>query len=66
MAMGRGHLNLGQSSPCLVTDGIQTPKTNPPNPPRQDSPVPSLPREQTPRQPTPGPSGTRWSEDLFR
>ncbi|MBW0592939.1 hypothetical protein O181_132654, partial [Austropuccinia psidii MF-1] len=39
---------------------------NPPNPPRQDSPVPSLPREQTPRQPTPGPSGTRWSEDLFR
>ncbi|MBW0576674.1 hypothetical protein O181_116389 [Austropuccinia psidii MF-1] len=28
---------------------------NPPKPPRQDSPVPSLPREQTPRQPTPGP-----------
>ncbi|MBW0588640.1 hypothetical protein O181_128355, partial [Austropuccinia psidii MF-1] len=29
------------------------------------SPVPSLPCEQTPRQPTPGPSGTRWSEELF-
>ncbi|MBW0511021.1 hypothetical protein O181_050736 [Austropuccinia psidii MF-1] len=23
-----------------------------------------MPREQTPRQPTPGPSGTQWSEDL--
>ncbi|MBW0592863.1 hypothetical protein O181_132578, partial [Austropuccinia psidii MF-1] len=31
----------------------------------QDSPIPSLPHEQTPRQPTPGPSGTRWSEELF-
>ncbi|MBW0541780.1 hypothetical protein O181_081495, partial [Austropuccinia psidii MF-1] len=30
------------------------------------SPVPSLPFEQTLRQPTPGPSGTRWSEELFR
>ncbi|MBW0557423.1 hypothetical protein O181_097138, partial [Austropuccinia psidii MF-1] len=39
---------------------------NPQNPPRQDSPIPSLPREQTPWQPTPGPSGTRWSEELFR
>ncbi|MBW0587999.1 hypothetical protein O181_127714, partial [Austropuccinia psidii MF-1] len=35
----------------IVTNGIQTP---------------NLPREQTPRQPTPGPSGTRWSEELFR
>ncbi|MBW0560774.1 hypothetical protein O181_100489, partial [Austropuccinia psidii MF-1] len=34
--------------------------------PLQDSPVSSLPREQTPPQPTPGPSGTQWSEDLFR
>ncbi|MBW0593734.1 hypothetical protein O181_133449, partial [Austropuccinia psidii MF-1] len=39
---------------------------NPPNRRRQDTPVPSLPREKTPRQPTPGPSGTQWSEDLFR
>ncbi|MBW0565605.1 hypothetical protein O181_105320 [Austropuccinia psidii MF-1] len=39
---------------------------NPPDPPRQDSPIPSLPRKQTLRQPTPGPSGTRWSEELFR
>ncbi|MBW0577985.1 hypothetical protein O181_117700, partial [Austropuccinia psidii MF-1] len=46
--------------------GFKRQKPNPPNPPRQDSPVPTLPREQTPRQPTPGPSGTRWSEDLFR
>ncbi|MBW0523267.1 hypothetical protein O181_062982 [Austropuccinia psidii MF-1] len=38
---------------------------NQPNPLRQDSPVPSLPCKQTPRQPTPGPSGTRWLEDLF-
>ncbi|MBW0570192.1 hypothetical protein O181_109907 [Austropuccinia psidii MF-1] len=39
---------------------------NPPNPPQQDSPVPHMPREQTLRQPTPGPSGTRWLEDLSR
>ncbi|MBW0489261.1 hypothetical protein O181_028976 [Austropuccinia psidii MF-1] len=25
-----------------------------------------MPREQTPRQPTPGPSGTQWLEDLSR
>ncbi|MBW0504172.1 hypothetical protein O181_043887 [Austropuccinia psidii MF-1] len=41
-------------------------KQNPANPPQQDSPVPSLPCKQTPRQPTPGPSGTQWSEELFR
>ncbi|MBW0551617.1 hypothetical protein O181_091332 [Austropuccinia psidii MF-1] len=46
--------------------GLKRQKQNPPNPPRQDSPVPSLPREQTIRKPTPGPSGTRWSEELFR
>ncbi|MBW0552273.1 hypothetical protein O181_091988, partial [Austropuccinia psidii MF-1] len=38
---------------------------NPPNPPQQDSPVPSFPCKQTPWQPTPGPRGTRWSEELF-
>ncbi|MBW0580005.1 hypothetical protein O181_119720, partial [Austropuccinia psidii MF-1] len=38
---------------------------NPPNPPRQYSPIPSLPCEQTPRQPTAGPSGTQWSEELL-
>ncbi|MBW0593471.1 hypothetical protein O181_133186, partial [Austropuccinia psidii MF-1] len=32
---------------------------------RQNSPVPTLPCKQTPQQPTPGPSGTRWSEELF-
>ncbi|MBW0582114.1 hypothetical protein O181_121829 [Austropuccinia psidii MF-1] len=34
----------------IVTNGIKTP---------------NLPCEQTPRQPTPGPSGTQWSEELF-
>ncbi|MBW0512848.1 hypothetical protein O181_052563 [Austropuccinia psidii MF-1] len=38
---------------------------NPPNPPRQDSPVSHMPCKQTPRIPTPGPSGTQWLEDLF-
>ncbi|MBW0563130.1 hypothetical protein O181_102845 [Austropuccinia psidii MF-1] len=38
---------------------------NPLNPPQQDSPAPSFPWEQTPRQPTPGPSGTQWLEELF-
>ncbi|MBW0584524.1 hypothetical protein O181_124239 [Austropuccinia psidii MF-1] len=46
--------------------GFKLQKQNPPNLPRQDSPVPSLPRKQTLRQPTPGPSGTQWSEELFR
>ncbi|MBW0525930.1 hypothetical protein O181_065645 [Austropuccinia psidii MF-1] len=35
------------------------------NPLQQDSPFPSFPCKQTLRQPTPGPSGTQWSEDLF-
>ncbi|MBW0510894.1 hypothetical protein O181_050609 [Austropuccinia psidii MF-1] len=34
----------------IVTHGIQ---------------MPNLPRKQTPRQPTPGLSGTQWLEDLF-
>ncbi|MBW0582908.1 hypothetical protein O181_122623 [Austropuccinia psidii MF-1] len=38
---------------------------NQPNPPRQYSPIPSLPRKQTLQKPTPGPSGTQWSEDIF-
>ncbi|MBW0568282.1 hypothetical protein O181_107997, partial [Austropuccinia psidii MF-1] len=62
MAMARGHSSLGRLSPM----GFKRHKQNPPNPPRKDSPVPSLPREQTRRQPTPGPSGTQWSEELFR
>ncbi|MBW0588051.1 hypothetical protein O181_127766 [Austropuccinia psidii MF-1] len=41
--------------------GKRTFKTKPPKSPQQDSPIPSLPCEQTLRQPTPGPSGTRWS-----
>ncbi|MBW0518169.1 hypothetical protein O181_057884 [Austropuccinia psidii MF-1] len=41
-------------------------KQNPPNPPGQDSLNPRMPGKQTQRQPTPGLSGTRWSEDLFR
>ncbi|MBW0552865.1 hypothetical protein O181_092580, partial [Austropuccinia psidii MF-1] len=45
--------------------GFKLQKQNPLNPPQQDSPVPSFPCEQTLWQPTPGLSGTRWSEDLF-
>ncbi|MBW0590640.1 hypothetical protein O181_130355 [Austropuccinia psidii MF-1] len=40
-------------------------KNKTPRIPPQDSPVPSLPCKQTLRQPTPGPSGTQWSEELF-
>ncbi|MBW0550623.1 hypothetical protein O181_090338 [Austropuccinia psidii MF-1] len=62
MAVARGHLSLGQLSPM----GFKRQKQNPPNPPQQDSPIPSLPCEQTPRQPIPVPSGTRWLEELLR
>ncbi|MBW0512346.1 hypothetical protein O181_052061 [Austropuccinia psidii MF-1] len=50
MAMARGNLSFGRLSPCLDTHGSQTP---------------NLPPKQTPQQPTPGPSGPQWSEDLF-
>ncbi|MBW0533793.1 hypothetical protein O181_073508 [Austropuccinia psidii MF-1] len=46
--------------------GFKCQKQNPPNPPKKDSPVPCMPCKQTPCQPTPGPSGTQWSEDLSR
>ncbi|MBW0532865.1 hypothetical protein O181_072580 [Austropuccinia psidii MF-1] len=46
--------------------GFKHQKQNPLNPPQQDSPVPSFPCKQTPRKPTPGPSDTRWLEELFR
>ncbi|MBW0547440.1 hypothetical protein O181_087155 [Austropuccinia psidii MF-1] len=45
--------------------GFKRQKQNPLNPPQQDTPIPSLPHQQTPQQPTPGPSGTQWSEELF-
>ncbi|MBW0589823.1 hypothetical protein O181_129538, partial [Austropuccinia psidii MF-1] len=50
---------------CHQWDSNAKVKQNPPNPPRQDSPVPSLPHEQTLRQPTPGLSRTGWSEELL-
>ncbi|MBW0486164.1 hypothetical protein O181_025879 [Austropuccinia psidii MF-1] len=37
----------------------------PPNTLQQDSPIPCMPHKNTLGQPTPGPSGTPWSEDLF-
>ncbi|MBW0500197.1 hypothetical protein O181_039912 [Austropuccinia psidii MF-1] len=40
-------------------------KPNTPNPLRQDSPIPHMPLEKALWQPTLGPSGTQWSEDLF-
>ncbi|MBW0542859.1 hypothetical protein O181_082574, partial [Austropuccinia psidii MF-1] len=55
-------LGLIVTMSCHKWDPNAKVKQNPPNPPRQDSPVPSLPRKQT----TPGQSGTRWSEELFR
>ncbi|MBW0533255.1 hypothetical protein O181_072970 [Austropuccinia psidii MF-1] len=79
MAMARGHSSLGQLSPMgfkrqskfYASSRNHTDlfllriEPNQPNPPQQDSPIPSFPCEQTPWQPTPGPSGTQWSEDLF-
>ncbi|MBW0479066.1 hypothetical protein O181_018781 [Austropuccinia psidii MF-1] len=44
--------------------GIQG-EPNPPNPSKQDTPVPCIPFKQTLSQPTPSLSGTQWSEDLF-
>ncbi|MBW0570032.1 hypothetical protein O181_109747 [Austropuccinia psidii MF-1] len=32
---------------------------------RHNSAIPTLPPKQTPQQPTPGPSGTQWSEESF-
>ncbi|MBW0520558.1 hypothetical protein O181_060273 [Austropuccinia psidii MF-1] len=46
--------------------GFKRQKQKSPNPPQQDSPVQCMPCEKTPRQPTPGPSGTQWLQDLFR
>ncbi|MBW0583983.1 hypothetical protein O181_123698, partial [Austropuccinia psidii MF-1] len=50
---------------CQPWDSKAKLKQNQLNPPRQESPIPSLPRKQTPWQPTPGPSGTQWLQDLF-
>ncbi|MBW0585732.1 hypothetical protein O181_125447, partial [Austropuccinia psidii MF-1] len=50
----------------IVTMVFKCQKQNQPNPLRKDSPVPSVPREQTLWQPTPGPSGTQLLEDSFR
>ncbi|MBW0505097.1 hypothetical protein O181_044812 [Austropuccinia psidii MF-1] len=61
-------ISLVPSSINLTTPPPRPPsdEQNQPNPPRQDSPVPSFPRKKTLRQPTPGLSGTQWLEDLFR
>ncbi|MBW0569034.1 hypothetical protein O181_108749, partial [Austropuccinia psidii MF-1] len=48
----------------IFTHGIQKSKTKPTKSPRQDTPVPHMPRKQAPRQPTSGPGGMQWSEDL--
>ncbi|MBW0559675.1 hypothetical protein O181_099390, partial [Austropuccinia psidii MF-1] len=44
---------------CHPWDSNAKVKKNQPNPPQQDSPVPSFPHEQTPQQPTPSPSGNQ-------
>ncbi|MBW0584562.1 hypothetical protein O181_124277 [Austropuccinia psidii MF-1] len=46
--------------------GFKHQKQNPPNPLQQDTPVPCMPHKQALWQPTPGPSGHQWLEDLFR
>ncbi|MBW0566072.1 hypothetical protein O181_105787 [Austropuccinia psidii MF-1] len=70
--MARGHSSFGRLSPmgfkCQSRFYFSSHNNtdffpllieqNPPHPPQQDSPIPSLPREHTPQQPTPGPSGT--------
>ncbi|MBW0474490.1 hypothetical protein O181_014205 [Austropuccinia psidii MF-1] len=45
--------------------GFKHQKQNPANSQRQETPVTHIPCDQTPRQLTPGPSGTQWLEDLF-
>ncbi|MBW0504273.1 hypothetical protein O181_043988 [Austropuccinia psidii MF-1] len=57
--------SLTHFASCNHTNYFPLPiEQNPPNPPQQDTPVPHMPRKQTLRQETPGPSGTQWSEDL--
>ncbi|MBW0544258.1 hypothetical protein O181_083973 [Austropuccinia psidii MF-1] len=68
MSMVRGHSSLGRFSPMVFKRQKFFPlrkEQNPPNPSQQDSPVPFMPHKKTPQQPTPGPSGTQWLEDLF-
>ncbi|MBW0563170.1 hypothetical protein O181_102885 [Austropuccinia psidii MF-1] len=55
--MARGHSSLGRLSPMGFKHQTKTKPTK--------SLVPSFPCEQTPQQPTPGPSGTQGFEDLF-
>ncbi|MBW0550347.1 hypothetical protein O181_090062 [Austropuccinia psidii MF-1] len=50
----------------IVTMSCPPWDSNAKNKTQQDSPVQCMPCEQTLWQPTPGPSGTQWSEDLFR
>ncbi|MBW0497493.1 hypothetical protein O181_037208 [Austropuccinia psidii MF-1] len=45
--------------------GFKCQKQNPPNLLQQDTCLPHIPRKQTVLQPTPGPIGTQWLEDLF-
>ncbi|MBW0532419.1 hypothetical protein O181_072134 [Austropuccinia psidii MF-1] len=42
--------------------GFKRQEQNQPNPPWQDSPIPHMPRKQTPRQPTPGPNPSQHDE----
>ncbi|MBW0591329.1 hypothetical protein O181_131044 [Austropuccinia psidii MF-1] len=50
---------------CALVWSHRLTEQNPPNPSQQDSPIPSLSHEQTPRQPTLGASGTQRPEELF-
>ncbi|MBW0588447.1 hypothetical protein O181_128162 [Austropuccinia psidii MF-1] len=59
-------ISLLDLSEVIIWPMKDSDEQDPPNPPQQDSPIPSLPRKQALRQPTPGTSGTQWSEELFR
>ncbi|MBW0569071.1 hypothetical protein O181_108786 [Austropuccinia psidii MF-1] len=53
------------SMSCHPWDSNSKVKQNQLNPLQQDSPIPSLPCRQTPRQLTPGLSGNQWLEASF-
>ncbi|MBW0499441.1 hypothetical protein O181_039156 [Austropuccinia psidii MF-1] len=58
--------SLTHFSSCNHTNYFSLPiEQNPPNPPQQETPIPCMPCDQTPWQPTTGPGGTQWLEDLF-
>ncbi|MBW0467251.1 hypothetical protein O181_006966 [Austropuccinia psidii MF-1] len=50
---------------CHPLNSAAKVKKTPPDPPQKESTVPCVPHKQALQQPTPGPSGTKWSEVLL-